>query len=210
MDMEPLPHYLRIAMDLASRIATGEFEEHSKISGRSILASEYNVSPETVRKAVRLLADMKVVEVQEKKGIVILSRDSARRYLASIGYLKQRHELRHELRDLVEQYTDLGRRVYTVAQQLIQSGTTPLPQEQTLPNYEVRISADSDKIGMNIGQLHFWQATGATIVAIRRNQNLLLSPGPYAELYAGDRVIFVGPEACVASVRHFLNGDQES
>ena len=124
MDLEPLPNYLRIAMDLASRIAAGEFEEHSKISGRSVLASEYNVSPETVRKAVRLLADMKVVEVQEKKGIVILSRDSARRYLSSVGYLKERHELRQELRQLVDQYRDLTKRVYTVAEQLIQSGAT--------------------------------------------------------------------------------------
>ena len=197
-------------MDLASRIAAGEFEEHSKISGRSVLASEYNVSPETVRKAVRLLADMKVVEVQEKKGIVILSRDSARRYLSSVGYLMQRQELRQELRQLVDQYRALTKRVYNVAEQLIQSGATALSQEQTLPNYEVRVHPDSDKIGRSIGQLHFWQATGATIVAIRRNHNVLLSPGPYAELYAGDRVVFVGSEACVAAVNHFLNGDQEA
>lgn len=210
MDMEPLPNYLRIAMDLASRIAAGEFEEGSKISGRSVLASEYNVSPETVRKAVRLLADMKVVEVQEKKGVLILSRDSAQRYLSSVSYLKERQELRQQLRELVEQYRDLGKRVYGVAEQLIHSAATPLPQDQALPNYEVCVHPQSDKIGQSIGNLHFWQSTGATIVAIRRHQNVLLSPGPYAELYAGDRVVFVGPEACVPSVHHFLNGDKES
>lgn len=209
MDMEPLPQYIRIAMDLASRIAAGEIMEHVKISGRSVLASEYNVSPETVRKAVRLLADMKVVDVQEKKGIVVLSADNAKRYLESFSYLHERQALRQELRELIEQYRALGKRVFSVAEELIHSQVTPLPQDKTLPNYEVKLSDESDKIGQTVGQLHFWQATGATIVAIKRNKNIILSPGPYAELYGGDSVVFVGPEECVAAVRYFLNGGNE-
>lgn len=209
MDMEPLPQYIRIAMDLASRIAAGEFNEHERISGRSVLASEYNVSPETVRKAVRLLADMKVVEVQEKKGIVILSADNARRYIQSASHLQERQHLRQELRELIEEYRALGKRVFSVAEQLINSQANPLPQDKTLPNYEIKLEPDSEKIGQTIGQLHFWQATGATIVAIKRNKNTILSPGPYAELYDGDSVVFVGPEESVAAVRHFLNGEDE-
>ena len=38
------PVYLRIALDIASRIARGEFKENSKIYGRSIMSSEYGVS----------------------------------------------------------------------------------------------------------------------------------------------------------------------
>ena len=49
--------YLQIALDLATRIAQGELTEGSRIYGRSVLASEYGVSPETIRKALRLLAD---------------------------------------------------------------------------------------------------------------------------------------------------------
>ena len=56
--------YLQIALDLATRIAQGELTEGSRIYGRSVLASEYGVSPETIRKALRLLADMKVVDVK--------------------------------------------------------------------------------------------------------------------------------------------------
>ncbi len=37
--------YLQIALDLASRIAGGELKEGSKIYGRSMMASEYGVSP---------------------------------------------------------------------------------------------------------------------------------------------------------------------
>lgn len=206
MDIEPLPQYVRIAMDIAARVAAGDFEEHKKISGRSVIASEYNVSPETARKAIRLLADMKVVDVQEKKGIYILSADNAKRYLENTSHLKERYQLRTELRSLVEEYRSIGKQILDVAERLMKAQATPLPWEKTVPNYEVRISEYSDKIGKCIGQLHFWQMTGATIVAIRRNQNTILSPGPYAELYAGDCVVFTGDEKSVAVVESFLNG----
>ena len=83
MDTDVFPQYLRIALDVAEKIAAGELEERQRLSGRSLLASEYAVSPETVRKALRLLANMKVVEVREKSGVVVLSRDNARRYAAA-------------------------------------------------------------------------------------------------------------------------------
>ena len=60
--------YLQIALDLAGRIARGELAEGSRIYGRSVMASEYSVSPETIRRALRLLADMKVVEVRPQSG----------------------------------------------------------------------------------------------------------------------------------------------
>ena len=81
----------------------------------------------------------------------------------------------------------------------------PLPADKQLPNYEITVSPDSDKIGQNIGSLHFWQATGATIIAIRRNQNTIISPGPFAELYSGDVVVFVGTPESAAAVSRYLN-----
>ena len=209
MEMEPLPQYVRIAMDIASRIAQGEFEEGARISGRSVLASEYNVSPETVRKAVRLLADMKVVEVQEKKGIRVLSGDNASRYLQSTAFLEERQQLRQELRELIDEYRSLGRRVFSVAERLVNAQSNPLPQDKAIPNFEVKILPTSDKIGCSIGELQFWQATGATVVAIRRNKNVIVSPGPYAQLYADDHVIFVGQGGSPAAVRMFLNGEAD-
>ena len=45
---------------------------------------------------------------------------------------------------------------------------------------------------------------GATIVAIRRGLSYIVSPGPYAELYAGDAVIFVGGVKAREAVSHFF------
>ena len=63
MDNEGLTQYTRIAISLAERIASGQLKEGDKLSGRSKLSPEYNVSPETIRRTLRLLADMKVVAV---------------------------------------------------------------------------------------------------------------------------------------------------
>ena len=69
MDNEGLTQYTRIAISLAERIASGQLKEGDKLSGRSKLSPEYNVSPETIRRTLRLLADMKVVEVKEQSGV---------------------------------------------------------------------------------------------------------------------------------------------
>ena len=50
MKQPPVPsQYLKIALDLANRITRGELQEGSRIYGRSLMASEYQVSPETIR-----------------------------------------------------------------------------------------------------------------------------------------------------------------
>lgn len=77
MDNDTLPQYIQIALSIARRIAGGDVPEGAKISGRSKLSSEYNVSPETIRKAVRLLGDMRVVDVREQSGVYVLSADNA-------------------------------------------------------------------------------------------------------------------------------------
>ena len=64
-------------------------------------------------------------------------------------------------------------------------------------------------IGKNIGKIQFWQETGATIVAIKRANYMILSPGPYAELYADDTIIFVGNHGCQTAVANFLNKKKE-
>ena len=200
----PIPQYMRIAMDLSSRVASGEIQEGRKISGRSMLSSQYHVSPETVRKAMGLLDDMKVVEIKEKSGVTILSAENARLFLAKFDTQREQQSLRERLQALAEQQQALSRELTEVCSKLLLAQTTPLPAEKRLPNYEIEVPADSDKVGRSIGSLHFWQATGATIIAIRRRQNTILSPGPYAELLAGDIVVFVGAAEAARAVELFL------
>ena len=196
--------YLQIALDLARRIAKGELAEGSRVYGRSVMASEYNVSPETIRRALRLLADMKVVEVKPQSGAVVLSADSARRYIENFEESADVRALRQQLKELMAEYADLSRRLSDTVTALVKSRVTFAAAGEPLPNYEVPVPKGSPLIGQSIGALKFWQSTGGTIVAIRRGQTVILSPGPYAELYDGDVLVLVGSPAAVEAAHNLI------
>ncbi|MFQ7233401.1 MAG: cation:proton antiporter regulatory subunit, partial [Enterococcus hulanensis] len=53
-----------------------------------------------------------------------------------------------------------------------------------------------------------WHETGATIIAIQQNNELLLSPGPYAKICAGDTLFFVGNELVLQRMQHLFYPDK--
>ena len=203
-----LSQYLQIALDLATRISKGELPEGSRIYGRSVMASEYNVSPETIRRALRLLADMKVVEIKPQSGAVVLSADSARRYIANFEESADVRVLRRQLKDMMEEATDLHRRIADTIAALVKSRDPFAAAGEPLPNYEVPVPQNSPVTGKSIGALKFWQSTGGTIVAIRRGQTVILSPGPYAELYGGDVIVLVGTPAAAEAAHHLVSAKE--
>lgn len=201
MDNEGLTQYTRIAISLAERIASGQLKEGDKLSGRSKLSPEYNVSPETIRRTLRLLADMKVVEVKEQSGVYVLSADNARRYLHNFADQTDIRGKQQQLKELLVRQEHLNRQMAALCRDILdETSQTP----DALPNYYCRIPDDWPHSGTTVGALRFWQATGATIVAIRRGLSYIVSPGPYAELYAGDAVIFVGGVKAREAVFHFF------
>ena len=201
MDNEGLTQYTRIAISLAERIASGQLKEGDKLSGRSKLSPEYNVSPETIRRTLRLLADMKVVEVKEQSGVYVLSADNARRYLHNFADQTYIRGKQQQLKELLVRQEHLNRQMAALCRDILdETSQTP----DALPNYYCRIPDDWPHSGTTVGALRFWQATGATIVAIRRGLSYIVSPGPYAELYAGDAVIFVGGVKAREAVSHFF------
>ena len=201
MDNEGLTQYTRIAISLAERIASGQLKEGDKLSGRSKLSPEYNVSPETIRRTLRLLADMKVVEVKEQSGVYVLSADNARRYLHNFADQTDIRGKQQQLKELLVRQEHLNRQMAALCRDILdETSQTP----DALPNYCCRIPDDWPHSGTTVGALRFWQATGATIVAIRRGLSYIVSPGPYAELYAGDAVIFVGGVKAREAVSDFF------
>ncbi|NLV34837.1 MAG: GntR family transcriptional regulator [Clostridiaceae bacterium] len=198
--------YQTIARDIAIRIMNNEWPENQKISGRSLLSSEYNVSPETVRRALALLSDMKVVTIKKNSGVYILSADNAKRYLSDFDDIKDQKDMQNELKELIEKNNDINKRMYELLSMLIKTQNTISYVKSRFPDYEVKISSDSKIIGKNIGSIRFWQNTNATIIAIKRGQSVIVSPGPDAELYQDDTIIFVGTAAAAEKVKSYING----
>ena len=71
-DITDIPRYEQIAVDLATKIAQNEYKVGTKLYGRSTLAGQYNVSPETIRRAVALLQSIGIVEVVAGRGIMVV------------------------------------------------------------------------------------------------------------------------------------------
>ena len=202
-----MPQYQRIAADIARRISEGEIEIGDRLSGRSMLASEYSVSPETIRRALKQLSVMKVVEIRAGSGVYVISRDNARRYIESMEGEEERRGLENRFRELVKRHSEMGLQILDIASEMTRVREVTSPP---MPYYEEKVGPNSPLIGRSIGELQFWQATGATIVGIRRGKRVILSPGPKAELYAGDSVIFVCELSAVEAVRRLVNGGADS
>ena len=205
MENEELPQYMRIAVSVAVRIADGQLAEGEKLSGRSKLSSEYQVSPETIRKSVQLLRDMQVVTVKEQSGVYVRSAENAKRYLQMVGEKNELRQKKQRLRALLAQQEAVARQVSELCGSILDDSVQPEQAAEQLKPFSCRVPQDWPDAGKTLGSLHFWQATGATVVAIARADALTVSPGPYAELRGGDRILFVGDQEAREAVARFFS-----
>ncbi|MGL5574741.1 MAG: TrkA C-terminal domain-containing protein [Sarcina sp.] len=197
------PTYLKIAMDIASRIVNGGFYEGEKLSGRSTLVSIYNVSPETIRRSIALLRDMEVVEVLEKSGITIKSKDRACEFLTKFKAKNDFTNIQDEIYKLSNQKKEIQKELDKKIDNLIEFATQ-LRNVGTIVPYESIVQANSLMIGKNLGELNFWHSTGATIIGIRRGEKTFISPGPYFDIAEKDIIIYVGNESVVENVKNYI------
>ena len=68
------------------------------------------------------------------------------------------------------------------------------------------VEANLSLVGQTIASTRFWNNTGATIVAIHRAGRTILSPGPHAQFFAGDKLLIVGDEAAYQRAVEFMRG----
>lgn len=196
--------YLRIALDVAKRIASGSLAEGIKLYGRSVMASEYGVSPETIRRALKLLSDTGIVKVYQNSGAVVLSQESAKLYVERFEEYDGVKALQGRLRKAVLEHAQLTKKIHDMVTD-ISSISVRSSAKNPFTNYEIDIPQNSPCAGKSIKEVSFWQKTGATIIAIKRNDQLYLSPGPYFSMEAGDSIVFIGDERSVYSVQKFVS-----
>lgn len=198
------PVYSQIALDIALRIARGDLEENTKIYGRSVMSSEYGVSPETIRRAMKLLEDMNIVEVRQNSGALIRSAQKAKEYVERFGRQNDIRTHQKKLAELLASQQAMNGQIAEVVNSVIHINEH-FSQSNPFPNYEAEVCEGAAVIGRTLGDMMFWQKTAATVIAIRRDDRIILSPGPYAVLQAGDVVIFVGDANSAQTVTDFLS-----
>ena len=181
--------YRSIALDLAQRIINGEFS--TRLPGRSVLASAYNVSTETVRKAIALLRLKNVVSVSQGKEVSIVSVQNAYKFIEHYKDTETVFSLRQDVDDLLRQKRELDTKLEKVLANIIDY-SDKLRNLSPYNPVEVEVPAGSHAVGHSVAKVQLWQHTGATIVAIRRGEHIIISPGPHALILAGDRIVIVG------------------
>lgn len=198
------PRYQRIALDIANSIYKGDFKEGEKIYGRSVLAGKYNVSPETIRRAMKLLEDVEVVVSEKGSGTTILSKEKAFKYINRFKSIETVASYKAILTSHVAKKQEIEDEILEIIDKIIDNSSR-LKNTTAITPYEIEVPEDSSLIKKSIGEVNFWQHTGATIVGIKRNHNIILSPGPYATFQKGDVLMIIGEEQVYDSVNLYLD-----
>lgn len=181
--------YEQIAYQIAKEIVSRSIKESEKLSGRSLLSSKYSVSSETIRKAVELLHNYKVVEVRERSGIFIVSRDNAIVYMES--YKKKRREKNHfkETLELLDQSTKLNSELQKKIKKVMLSTKSDFcPFEY----FMITIDESSKLLNKTIKDLKLYEKAQAMIIAYEINKDFYQAPSPNTILKAGMKLYILG------------------
>ena len=199
MNMQSIKNsrYQQIAVALAKQIADGKYSIGEKIKARSTIASNFNVSPETARKAINLLVDLEIVAVQHGSGVTVTSKEAAQLFLKKFESTNSLQELRNELRlQIQKQRQELDG---------FEAHTRDINNSFPFEPFQLYLNQVSELYGKQLKELNLWQTTGATIIAIERNGEIMLSPGPYAVLEKGDTIYFVGSELTYSRMKNLFS-----
>ncbi|MBJ8325547.1 GntR family transcriptional regulator [Streptococcus pacificus] len=195
--------YQKVAIGIAQRIADGKFSVGEKIKSRSTIASTFNVSPETARKAINVLVDLDILEVRQGSGAFVISKENAIAYMKQFNISNSLKSLGHDIQNNLKKQKKEMDRLSNLVQNLLEQSSL-LKKEFPFEPYELTVG-DFSNHGKSLQELNIWQHTGATVIAIKKQGQLILSPDPYTLLNKDDSVFFVGDEMSFLRMQHFIN-----
>ncbi len=202
---DKVPKYEKIALDIAYSIANGEWKEGEMVTGRSTLSGKYSVSPETIRRSLALLEELQVITVIEKKGVLIKSKEAANTFIKEYQSKDRILSMREEIAKLMEQKKAIEESVMERLDSIIEQAML-LRNIGIIYPLELKIPEKSHLVGKSIGEVRFWNHTGATIIGINRSGHLYLSPGPKMKFYSNDIILYVGNGQKISDkVKRYVN-----
>lgn len=198
--------YQQVAMAVAKRIVDGNYAVGEKLKSRSTLASTFNVSPETARKGLNILADLNIVTLKHGSGAVVVSKEKAEEFLKTYETTHSLNLIKQTIRDTIKkQKAELDFLADLVDDFAVQSQL--VSRKYPFTPYEFKLTKSSNHLGQSIRDLNIWHQTGATIIGIEHDGVLLLSPSPYATFEEGDHIFFVGDDLSYFRMKNLFNVD---
>ena len=197
-----IPKYQQIATDIAYKIVNGIYQEGQKIYARSAIGSQYSVSSETARRAMCILADWDVVTIEKNSGGLI----NAKNFLQQQEKTRSIHNLKRNILDSVKRQQQEIEVLYDYLTEMIDQIERYRSTNPFIP-YEMVVTEETPYLDRTVGEVDFWQETFATVIAIRRNGVLMMSPGPKAVFRKNDIIYYTGDEDCPDRVRKFMYPD---
>ncbi|MGT2665963.1 TrkA C-terminal domain-containing protein [Streptococcus rifensis] len=194
--------YQKVALEIAKQISEGKYKVGERVKSRSTLAAFFHVSPETARKAINILADLNIMKVKQGSGATVISKEKAEQYVQQFEATTTLKRLEKELEASLKRQNAELLRTKELAQ-AISNQATLVHKEYPFHPFEMVVPS-SDQLGKNISELNIWHQTGATIIAVMRNDKIILSPGPYLSIEEGDTFYFVGNEESQARMRNLF------
>ena len=134
----------------------------------------------------------------------IRSRSRAVEYMEQYRSDKDLGALKGHLKKLVAQRDALNEEIAATFQKIMDLQERFRHSDQ-LRTHEFPISAHSAALGRTLEQLRFRTSTGGTVIAVRHEGRLLLSPGPDTALEAGDTLVVACSVSDMGRVAQLLN-----
>lgn len=184
--------YLLIAEDIAHKIQNGTYKVGTMLKGRTLLSGEYKVSSETIRKAINVLEIEQIVTVKRGVGIFVESKERVDIFLDKISQLSDSKSEMAKLQELISKRDEMNKEIDESIKNM--SKMYNLSSNDKLYFEEIVIKDDCWVINQTIGDVYFYNYTEATIVAIKRGNKLITSPGPDFTFIAGDKLIIIGKD----------------
>jgi len=201
MSEKPVARYQSIAYEIAKRIRDKELKINDKLRGRSVLASEYSVSSETIRKAMRLLSNAGVVEVKERSGIYVKSIESACEYIESYNIQHNHRHIVEETQFLLEQAKKVQSTLEKNIKQLAQTAKNDgFPFEFFIIN----LTEDDRIVGKRIKDTDLNTQTNGLIIAIEDDGVFNQNPSNTVILKTFMKIYILGNEIIKNKVTTYI------
>ncbi len=199
--------YLAIAYQIAKRISQGQLSEGMKLSGRTLMSSQYQVSSETIRKAIKVLETYGVVVSKERSGVTILSAAAATSYMERYVSQKEDRRLIQETLEALKNLSQAESQAQHLARKLIsvtRTGFFPFDF------FTLEITSDSSWVGRTLQTIDLKRQAGALVIGYEKAGLFYQNPDAELLVEADMRLYLLGDLDVQKKTEGYMHGNPQS